>query len=63
MTLQDPRVWDSVAPGAAQYAQLRDDKLQLAARMRETHRRYDLNGDVASVSRIEPWIDGAEGRV
>jgi starvation-inducible DNA-binding protein len=43
-------------------AELRDDNLQLAARMRETHRLCDENGDVASASLIEPWIDEAEGR-
>src|SRR5258708_3376766 len=42
-------------------AELRDDNLQLAARMRETHRLCDENGDVASASLIEPWIDEAEG--
>src|ERR1700757_2660464 len=44
-------------------AELRDDNLQLAARMRETHRLCDENGDVASASLIEPWIDEAEGRI
>ena len=43
-------------------AELRDDNLQLAARMRETHRLCDENGDVARASLIEPWIDEAEGR-
>jgi len=43
-------------------AELRDDNLQLAARMREIHRLCDENGDVASASVIEPWIDEAEGR-
>jgi starvation-inducible DNA-binding protein len=43
-------------------AELRDDNLQLAARLRETHRLCDENGDVASASLIEPWIDEAEGR-
>src|SRR5258705_3376347 len=33
-------------------AELRDDNLQLAARMRETHRLCDENGDVASASVI-----------
>src|SRR5882757_416307 len=35
-------------------AELRDDNLQLAARMREIHRLCDENGDVASASVIEP---------
>src|ERR1700748_255514 len=43
-------------------AELRDDNLQLVARMRETHRLCDENGDVASASLIEPWLDEAEGR-
>ncbi|MEH2562256.1 Dps family protein [Bradyrhizobium sp. AZCC 2289] len=43
-------------------AELRDDNLQLAARLRETHRLCGENGDVASASLIEPWIDEAEGR-
>jgi starvation-inducible DNA-binding protein len=42
-------------------AELRNN-LQLAARMRETHRLCDENGDVAGASLIEPWIDEAEGR-
>ena len=43
-------------------SELRDDNLQLAARMREIHRLCDENDDVASASLIEPWIDEAEGR-
>src|SRR3984893_16280817 len=43
-------------------AELRDDNLQLAARMREAHRLCDEISDVASASLIEPWIDKAEGR-
>ena len=43
-------------------AELRDDNLQLAARMREIHRLCDENGDVASASVIEAWIDEAECR-
>jgi starvation-inducible DNA-binding protein len=35
-------------------AELCDDNLQLAARMRETHRLCDENGGVASASLIEP---------
>src|ERR1700730_10687706 len=42
--------------------ELRDDNLQLAARMRETYGLCDEHGDVASASLIEPWIDEAEGR-
>ena len=44
-------------------AELRDDNLQLAKRLRETHGLCDENGDVASASLIENWIDEAEGRV
>jgi starvation-inducible DNA-binding protein len=44
-------------------AELRDDNLQLAMRMRETHRLCEENGDVAGASLIEPWIDEAEGRI
>jgi starvation-inducible DNA-binding protein len=44
-------------------AELRDDNMQLIARMRETHQLCDENRDVASASLLEPWIDEAEGRV
>ena len=44
-------------------AELRDDNVQLVARMREMHQLCDENRDVASASLIEPWIDEAEGRV
>jgi starvation-inducible DNA-binding protein len=44
-------------------AELRDDNLQLIARMREMHQLCDENRDVATASLIEPWIDEAEGRV
>ncbi len=44
-------------------AELRDDNLQLAASMRETHGVCDEHGDVASASLLESWIDEAEGRV
>jgi starvation-inducible DNA-binding protein len=37
-------------------AELRDDNLQMARRMRATH------GDVASASLFENWIDEAERR-
>ena len=43
-------------------AELRDDNLQLAAYMRETHNLCDEHGDVASASLLETWIDEAEGR-
>src|SRR5712672_2618271 len=44
-------------------AELRDDNLQLAARMREAHEVCDAHGDVASASLLENWIDEAERRV
>lgn len=44
-------------------AELRDDNMQLIARMRETHQLCEENRDVASASLLEPWIDEAEGRV
>jgi starvation-inducible DNA-binding protein len=43
-------------------AELRDDNLQLAAHMRETHELCDEHGDVASASLLEVWIDEAEKR-
>ena len=44
-------------------SELRDDNLQLAARMREAHEVCDTHGDVASASLIENWIDQTERRV
>ena len=44
-------------------AELRDDNEQLAARLREAHGLCEEQGDVASASLIETWIDEAEGRV
>src|SRR5246500_5934761 len=44
-------------------AELRDDNLQLAARMREAHDVCDGHGDVASASLLENWIDETERRV
>ena len=44
-------------------AELRDDNLQLAAHMRETHGLCDEHGDVATASLLEVWIDEAEKRV
>src|SRR5436309_4074182 len=43
-------------------AELRDDNLQLAARMREVHSLCDEHGDVATASLLETWIDEAERR-
>jgi len=44
-------------------AELRDDNLGLAARMREAHELCGEHGDVASASLLETWIDEAERRV
>jgi starvation-inducible DNA-binding protein len=44
-------------------AELRDDNLQLTARMREAHEVCDTHRDVASASLLENWIDEAERRV
>lgn len=43
-------------------AELREDNLQLAGRLRETHELCDKHGDVATASLIENWIDEAERR-
>ncbi len=44
-------------------AELRDDNLQLAAHLRETHGISEEYGDVASASLLENCIDEAEQRV
>ena len=43
-------------------SELRDDNMQLAARLRETHSLCDEHQDVATASLIEIWIDEAEKR-
>ena len=43
-------------------AELQDDNLQLAGYLRETHCLCEGYGDVATASRLEKWIDDAEGR-
>jgi len=43
-------------------AELREDNKQLAASLRETHGLCDEEGDVASASLLEVWIDEAEKR-
>jgi len=43
-------------------AELRDDNKQFAANLREAHGLCDENGDVASASLIENWIDETERR-
>ena len=44
-------------------AELREDNIQLAQRMRDAHSLCDDHGDVASASLLETWIDEAERRV
>jgi starvation-inducible DNA-binding protein len=44
-------------------AELREDNIQLAARMREAHALCEGHGDVATTSLIETWIDQAERRI
>jgi starvation-inducible DNA-binding protein len=53
---------DYVAP-LDMLAELREDNLQLAAHMRETHGVCEERNDVASASLLETWIDEAERRV
>jgi starvation-inducible DNA-binding protein len=43
-------------------AELREDNLALAARMRETHDVCEEHNDVATTSLLEVWIDEAERR-
>jgi starvation-inducible DNA-binding protein len=52
---------DYVAP-LDMLAELRDDSKQLAAHLRETHALCAEQGDVASASPLEIWIDEAETR-
>jgi starvation-inducible DNA-binding protein len=44
-------------------AELREDNMQLAANMRETHELCQQHQDVATASLLENWIDEAERRV
>jgi starvation-inducible DNA-binding protein len=44
-------------------AELREDNVQLAARLREAHGLCDEYEDVATASLLENWIDEAEGRI
>jgi len=50
-------------PPVDMLAELREDNVQLTARMREAHGLCDEHRDVASASLLETWIDDAEGRV
>jgi starvation-inducible DNA-binding protein len=53
---------DYVTP-ADMLAELRDDNKQLVVNLRETHGLCDEQGDVATASLLENWIDEAERRV
>jgi len=44
-------------------AELRDDNMQIAANMRETHELCQQHQDVATASLLENWVDEAERRV
>jgi starvation-inducible DNA-binding protein len=60
------RLQDSDADGMTplqMLTELREDNLQLAAFLGETHDVCEEQGDVASASFIETWIDEAEQRV
>jgi starvation-inducible DNA-binding protein len=43
--------------------ELRSDNLQLLQHLRAAHERADNEGDIATASVVETWIDEAEGRV
>jgi starvation-inducible DNA-binding protein len=53
---------DYVAP-LDMLAELRDDNIELAEHMRETHELCEQHQDVATASLLESWIDDAERRV
>ncbi len=60
------RVPDSDAENLTAFqmlTELREDNLQLAAYLRETHSVCEDLGDVASASFLEAWIDEAEQRI
>jgi len=50
-------------PPANMLAELREDNLHLAERLRATHALCDEHKDVATASLLEGWLDEAEGRV
>jgi starvation-inducible DNA-binding protein len=61
--------WQRVKDNDADYvtpqdmlAELREDNSQLALRMKEAHDLCDEDGDVATASLLEVWIDEAERR-
>jgi len=49
-------------PPLAMLSELGSDNLKLASFMRETHAICDQNGDLATASLLENWIDEAERR-
>jgi starvation-inducible DNA-binding protein len=53
---------DYVAP-PDMLAQLHEDNVRLAARMREAHGLCEQHRDVATASLLEVWIDEAERRI
>src|SRR5262249_36779039 len=53
---------DYVAPDDM-LAELRDDNMQLAARLRTLHTLCDEHADVSTASLVETWVDAAERRV
>ena len=53
---------DYVTPHAM-LAELREDNMQLAARMRQVHELCVERSDVATASLLEVWIDEAEKRI
>jgi starvation-inducible DNA-binding protein len=50
-------------PAAAMLSELIDDNRQLVAVMKEAHDLCDEQGDVATASLLENWIDEAQGRI
>ena len=44
-------------------AELREDNIEMAKRLRETHDLCDEHNDVATASLLENWIDEAERRI
>jgi starvation-inducible DNA-binding protein len=53
---------DYVTP-AEMFAELRDDNLQVAARLRDAHELCEEHGDIATSKFLRTWLDEAEGRV
>jgi starvation-inducible DNA-binding protein len=47
----------------AMLVELRENNIQLAARLRDAHGLCDEHGDIATAGLLKTWIDEAEGRV